>query len=101
MMGGAGGMGPMMGGGAGPGMMGGGGGGGGGGSGGGMGRGQMGGMSSDPRIAMGRGAPPTGPATGGPGPNVPRGPRAAQGQPPLGPQRAGHRGQHAYHPYAR
>ncbi|KAF8505433.1 hypothetical protein F5888DRAFT_434906 [Russula emetica] len=94
--GGGGGMGPMMGGGGPAGMMGGGGGGGGP-----MGRGQMGGMSSDPRIGMGRGAPPTGPAAGGPGPNVPRGPRAAQGQPPLGPQRAGHRGQHAYHPYAR
>jgi RNA-binding protein Musashi len=92
MMGGGAGMGPMMGAG-GPGMMGGGGGP--------IGRGQMGGMSSDPRIGMGRGAPPTGPAASGPGPNVPRGPRAAQGQPPLGPQRAGHRGQHAYHPYAR
>jgi len=89
MMGG-GGMGPMMNGG-GPGMM----------SGGPMARGGMGGMSSDPRIGMGRGGPPTGPAASGPGPNVPRGPRAAQGQPPLGPQRAGHRGQHAYHPYAR
>lgn len=89
MMGG-GGMGPMMNGGS-PGMMG----------GGPMARGGMGGMTSDPRIGMGRGGPPTGPAAGGPGPNVPRGPRAAQGQPPLGPQRAGHRGQHAFHPYAR
>ncbi|KAI9512751.1 hypothetical protein F5148DRAFT_733015 [Russula earlei] len=91
MMGGAG-MGPMMNG-AGPGMMG----------GAPMARGGMAGMSSDPRIGMGRGVPPNGPAAaaGGPGPNVPRGPRAAQGQPPLGPQRAGHRGQHAYHPYAR
>ncbi|KAI0002908.1 hypothetical protein BJV74DRAFT_814036 [Russula compacta] len=87
MMGG-GGMGPMMNG-SGPGMMG----------GGPMVRGSM-GVPSDPRIGMGRGSPPTGPAAGGPGPNVPRGPRAAQG-PPLGPQRAGHRGQHAYHPYAR
>jgi len=92
MMGSGGNMAPMMNGG-GPSMMG----------GGPMGRGGMGaGMSSDPRIGMGRGGPPTGPAAaGGPGPNVPRGPRAAQGQPPLGPQRAGHRGQHAYHPYAR
>ncbi len=66
-----------------------------------MARGGMSGISSDPRITVGRGGPPTGPAAGGPGPNVPRGPRASQGQPPLGPQRAGHRGQHAYHPYAR
>ncbi|KAI0301887.1 hypothetical protein B0F90DRAFT_1716145 [Multifurca ochricompacta] len=66
-----------------------------------IGRGNMGGMSTDPRIGMGRGGPPTGPTASGPGPNVPRGPRAAQGQPPLGPQRAGQRGQHAYHPYAR
>jgi RNA-binding protein Musashi len=89
MMGG-GNMGPMMGGG-GPGMMG----------NGPMGRG-MGAMSSDPRVGMGRGGPPTGPAAAGPGPNVPRGPRAAQGQPPLGPQRlGGGRGQHSYHPYAR
>ncbi|KAH9061996.1 hypothetical protein EDB87DRAFT_1608734 [Lactarius vividus] len=88
MMGG-GNMGPMMSGGA-PGMMG----------NGPMGRG-MGSMSSDPRVGMGRGGPPTGPAAAGPGPNVPRGPRAAQGQPPLGPQRAGHRGQHSFHPYAR
>jgi RNA-binding protein Musashi len=90
MMGGGANMAPMMNG-SGPGMMG----------GGPMGRGMGGGMSSDPRIGMGRGGPPTGPAAGGPGPNVPRGPRAAQGQPPLGPQRAPHRGQHAYHPYAR
>ncbi|KAH9050152.1 hypothetical protein EDB84DRAFT_1259891 [Lactarius hengduanensis] len=88
MMGG-GNMGPMMSGGA-PSMMG----------NGPMGRG-MGSMSSDPRVGMGRGGPPTGPAVAGPGPNVPRGPRAAQGQPPLGPQRAGHRGQHSFHPYAR
>jgi RNA-binding protein Musashi len=66
------------------------------GMGGGMGRGGQG---------MGGGGTPTGPASLGP--NVPRGPRGAQGGPGgpgglgVGPQRAGQRGQHSYHPYAR
>jgi len=60
---------------------------------------------------MGRGGPaPGGPGgnmmQGGMGPNVPRGPRGAggggnPGQAGVGPQRAGQRGQHNYHPYAR
>ncbi|KAF7301153.1 Heterogeneous nuclear ribonucleoprotein [Mycena indigotica] len=59
---------------------------------------------------MGRGTPPVAPG-GGPGPNVPRGPRAQTGNGPptgpmagnagVGPQRVGVRGQHNYHPYAR
>ncbi|KAG1768808.1 hypothetical protein EDD22DRAFT_949260 [Suillus occidentalis] len=103
-----------------PGMMGGMGGYGGGGAGMGMGRGGMGspamagGMGGGPGMGggmgrggqgMGGGGAPTGPASLGP--NVPRGPRGAQGGPGgpgglgVGPQRAGQRGQHSYHPYAR
>ncbi|KAG2751007.1 RNA-binding domain-containing protein [Suillus brevipes Sb2] len=103
-----------------PGMMGGMGGYGGGGAGMGMGRGGMGspamagGMGGGPGMGggmgrggqgMGGGGTPTGPASLGP--NVPRGPRGAQGGPGgpgglgVGPQRAGQRGQHSYHPYAR
>ncbi|KAJ7050853.1 hypothetical protein C8F01DRAFT_1177294 [Mycena amicta] len=78
----------------------------------GMGRGMaMGvGMAGNNPAGMGRGiAQGPGAAGGGPGPNVPRGPRAAANGPPtgpmggagIGPQRAGTRGQHNYHPYAR
>jgi RNA-binding protein Musashi len=100
-----------------PGMMGGMGGYGGAGMG--MGRGGMGspamagGMGGGPAMGngmgrggqgMGGGGTPTGPASLGP--NVPRGPRGAQGPGGpgglgVGPQRAGQRGQHSYHPYAR
>jgi len=119
MMGGMG-MNPAMASGINPGMMGGMGGYGGGAAGMGMGRGGMGmpamaaGMGSGPGMGggMGRGGQglgnsgtPTGPASLGP--NVPRGPRGSQGGPGgpggvgVGPQRAGQRGQHSYHPYAR
>ncbi|KAI9059050.1 RNA-binding domain-containing protein [Trametes sanguinea] len=79
------------------------------------GMGMGGGMGGGAGMGVGRG----GPGMGGPGgagmgmqngpgslgPNVPRGPRNAA--PPtgpsggVGPQRAGQRGQHSYHPYAR
>jgi len=55
---------------------------------------------------MGRGGAP-GMMQGGMNQNIPRGPRGAPGGPGamtgagLGPQRAGQRGQHNYHPYAR
>ncbi|CDO76349.1 hypothetical protein BN946_scf185011.g13 [Trametes cinnabarina] len=73
------------------------------------------GMGAGAGMGVGRGGPgmggpggagmgiPTGPASLGP--NVPRGPRNSA--PPtgpsggVGPQRAGQRGQHSYHPYAR
>ncbi|KAG6331897.1 hypothetical protein ID866_7193 [Astraeus odoratus] len=69
-----------------------------------MGSGMSGGMGRGGQGAV-QGSPPTGP--NGLGPNVPRGPRGAQGGPGgpsgpgVGPQRAGQRGQHSYHPYAR
>ncbi|KAF8173795.1 hypothetical protein K438DRAFT_1610377 [Mycena galopus ATCC 62051] len=64
---------------------------------------------------MGRGMVPGGAGGGGAGmnPNIPRGPRGGPNGPPggppgamgngagVGPQRAGQRGQHNYHPYAR
>ncbi|KAI0655288.1 hypothetical protein C8Q70DRAFT_437065 [Cubamyces menziesii] len=76
------------------------------------GMGMGGGMGGGPGMGAGRG----GPGMGGPGgmgmqngpgslgPNVPRGPRNAPPTGPsggVGPQRAGQRGQHSYHPYAR
>ncbi|KAH9950114.1 hypothetical protein B0H21DRAFT_25180 [Amylocystis lapponica] len=103
----AGGMNPMM-----SGMAGAGAGGYGGGMGGGM-RMPMNGMMAGQGMGMGRGASgvgaPAGPGMmqGGMGPNVPRGPRGASGGAGVagpngpGPQRAGQRGQHNYHPYAR
>lgn len=73
----------------------------------GMGGGGMGGMGMG--AGAGRGAGMNGPGMGVPtgpaslGPNVPRGPRNAPTGPSsgVGPQRAGPRGQHSYHPYAR
>ncbi|GBE79052.1 Uncharacterized RNA-binding protein [Sparassis crispa] len=58
------------------------------------------------RGGAGAGGPSGGVMQGGMGPNVPRGPRGASagagaGQSGVGPQRAGQRGQHNYHPYAR
>lgn len=70
---------------------------------GGMGMGGM--MAGGQGMAAGRGGPGMGAAggmQGGIGPNVPRGPRAGGGPPTgPGPQRAGQRGQHNFHPYAR
>ncbi|KAL0948922.1 hypothetical protein HGRIS_009031 [Hohenbuehelia grisea] len=73
---------------------------------GGMGMGGMGGMGMG--MGMGRGGPGM-MQGGGMNPNIPRGPRGAPGGPAgavggnagVGPQRAGQRGQHNYHPYAR
>ncbi|KAI8984852.1 hypothetical protein BD414DRAFT_537300 [Trametes punicea] len=75
------------------------------------GMGMGGGMGGGPAMGVGRGGPGMGGAGGmgmqsGPGslgPNVPRGPRNAPTGPrdSVGPQRAGQRGQHSYHPYAR
>ncbi|KAI0922176.1 hypothetical protein AcW1_004046 [Taiwanofungus camphoratus] len=84
-------------------------------TGGGMGGGMAmtGGMTGGPGMGMGRGGPGmsgtggAGMMQGGMGPNVPRGPRGASGGPGgvgpagIGPQRAGQRGSHNYHPYAR
>ncbi|KAI0915550.1 hypothetical protein AcV5_003737 [Taiwanofungus camphoratus] len=84
-------------------------------TGGGMGGGMAmtGGMTGGPSMGMGRGGPGmsgtggAGMMQGGMGPNVPRGPRGASGGPGgvgpagIGPQRAGQRGSHNYHPYAR
>ncbi|KAI0771699.1 hypothetical protein BD413DRAFT_613191 [Trametes elegans] len=74
----------------------------------GMGAGMGGGMGAGLGMGAGRGGAGMGPgANMGPGslgPNVPRGPRNAPPTGPsggVGPQRAGQRGQHSYHPYAR
>ncbi|KAJ8468745.1 hypothetical protein ONZ45_g17133 [Pleurotus djamor] len=74
-----------------------------------MGMGGMGGMGmgmGGGNMGMGRGGP--GMVQGGGNPAIPRGPRGGSGGPPavpgangVGPQRAGQRGQHNYHPYSR
>ena len=79
-----------------------------------MGRGMGGGMGGmgmgggQGMGTMGRGAAPPGMmGNGGMNQNIPRGPRGAPGGPGgvggagVGPQRAGTRGHHSYHPYAR
>ncbi|KAJ7226630.1 hypothetical protein B0H12DRAFT_1148941 [Mycena haematopus] len=78
----------------------------------GMGMGAGMGMGMGAGMGMGRGMVQGGAGGAGMNPNIPRGPRNGPNGPPgppsamgsgagVGPQRAGQRGQHNYHPYAR